>query len=127
MILSTNPASEENWTYRHFFKDELKETFILGDQELYKKRSMIIGETYYHHSTAEDNLFLPESYIDQLEDMKNYDPDLHRVARKGHFGVSGNRVLPQFIVESHDKIIKQKMPLTIEGLFTIWSKVNIYF
>lgn len=106
MILSTNPVSEENWTYTHFFKDELNETFALDDQELYKKGSIIVGDTYYHHSTADDNLFLPESYIEQLEDMKNYDPDLHRVARKGHFGVSGTRVLPQFKVESHSEVME---------------------
>lgn len=106
MILSTNPISEENWTYTHFFKDELNETFVLDDQDLYKNRTIVVGDTYYHHSTADDNLFLPDSYIDQLEDMKNYDPDLYRVARKGHFGVSGTRVLPQFKVESHDKVME---------------------
>ncbi|WP_369823592.1 phage terminase large subunit [Sporosarcina sp. P7] len=32
--------------------------------------------------TADDNLFLPDSYIEQLEEMKEYDPDLHRIALK---------------------------------------------
>ncbi|MFB8733879.1 hypothetical protein ACEQPO_07970 [Bacillus sp. SL00103] len=32
---------------------------------------------------------MPISYIEQLEDLKTHDPDLYRIARKGHFGVNG--------------------------------------
>ncbi|QHZ46420.1 PBSX family phage terminase large subunit [Bacillus sp. NSP9.1] len=107
MILTTNPVSKGSWTYRHFFKDELKKRFILDDEALYKKRIVTVGDTYYHHSTAEDNLFLPKSYIRQLDDMKEYDPDLYRIARKGRFGVNGTRVLPQFEVMKHETVMKQ--------------------
>ena len=62
--------------------------FILDDEVLYKKRVAVVGDTYYHHSTADDNLFLPKSYLKQLDDMKAYDPDLYRIARKGRFGVN---------------------------------------
>lgn len=106
MLLSTNPVSKGNWTYKHFFKDELKEFFVLDDEELYKKKTMVVGDTYYHHSTADDNLFLPESYIEQLEELKIHDPDLHRIARKGQFGVNGKLVLPQFEVQPHEKVMK---------------------
>ncbi|WP_244403643.1 PBSX family phage terminase large subunit [Parageobacillus sp. KH3-4] len=106
MILSTNPVSKNNWTYRHFFKDEQNKRLILDDEELYEKRTIITNDTYYHHSTADDNLFLPESYIAQLEELKDYDPDLYRVARKGHFGVNGVRVFPQFEVAPHDKVME---------------------
>lgn len=106
MIVSTNPVAHDNWTYTHFFKDEENKTLTLDDAELYEKRELVVGQTYYHHSTADDNYFLPQSYIDQLEDMKNYDPDLHRVARKGQFGVSGTKVLPQFEEKSHDVVMK---------------------
>ena len=105
MIVSTNPVAQDNWTYTHFFKDEENKTFTLDDAELYDKRKLVIGNTYYHHSTAEDNYFLPQSYIDQLEDMKNYDPDLYRVARKGQFGVSGTKVLPQFETTEHSVVM----------------------
>ena len=104
-ILSTNPVGEDNWVYRHFFKDELKEIFILDDEELYKKRTIIKNNVYYHHSTADDNLFLPQSYIDQLDELKEYDPDLYRIARRGRFGVNGLRVLPQFEVKPHDEVM----------------------
>lgn len=107
MILSTNPVSEDNWTFKHFFKDNRNKRTVLDDEELYKKRTIVVGNTYYHHSLADDNLFLPESYIDQLEEMKEYDPDLYRVARKGRFGINGIRVLPQFIVKPHDEVMKE--------------------
>lgn len=105
MILSTNPVGQDNWTYRHFFKDDQNNRFILDDETLYKERTIAINDTYYHHSTAEDNLFLPISYIKQLDELKEYDPDLYRIARKGHFGINGIRVLPQFEVQSHDDVM----------------------
>ncbi|MDQ0176002.1 PBSX family phage terminase large subunit [Bacillus chungangensis] len=106
MILSTNPVGEDNWTFLHFFKDDRNKRLILDDQELYEKRTIVTNDTYYHHSTADDNLFLPESYIEQLEEMKSYDPDLHRIARKGRFGVNGKRVLPQFEEWAHKDVMR---------------------
>ncbi|PCK20355.1 terminase [Bacillus pumilus] len=105
MILSTNPVGQDNWTYRHFFKDDQNNRFTLDDEILYKERTIAINDTYYHHSTAEDNLFLPVSYIKQLDELKEYDPDLYRIARKGHFGINGIRVLPQFEVQPHEDVM----------------------
>lgn len=104
-ILSTNPVGEENWTYKHFFKDELNNRLVLDDEELYENRIIALNDTYYHHSLADDNLFLPQSYIEQLDELKEYDPDLYRVARKGRFGVNGIKVLPQFEIMSHDEVL----------------------
>lgn len=106
-ILSTNPVGEDNWTYKHFFKDELNDIFILDDNELYEKRNIIKNNTYYHHSVADDNLFLPKSYIEQLDELKTYDPDLYRIARRGRFGVNGVKVLPQFTVMSHKEVLSK--------------------
>lgn len=105
MLLSTNPVGEDNWSFKHFFKDVENNRHILDDDELYEKRTVVVGDTYYHHSTADDNLFLPESYIAQLEELKEYDPDLYRIARKGRFGVNGIKVLPQFHVLPHDEVM----------------------
>lgn len=120
MILSTNPIGEDNWTYTHFFKDEENDRYVLDDNELYEKGTIVVGDTYYHHSTAEDNLFLPDSYIEQLDELKEYDPDLHRVARLGRYGVNGVRVLPQFEVRPHEEVMesikKMKSPLYKNGL-----------
>ncbi|MED1201963.1 PBSX family phage terminase large subunit [Heyndrickxia acidicola] len=104
MILSTNPVGEDNWSFKHFFKDELNNRLILDDEDLYDQRTKVVNDTYYHHSTADDNIFLPESYIEQLEEMKEYDPDLYRIARKGRFGVNGIKVLPQFEVMAHEEL-----------------------
>lgn len=112
MILSTNPIGEDNWTFKHFFKDELNDYFVLDDHELYEKRTILVGDTYYHHSTADDNLFLPQSYIDELDAIGSYDQDLHRIARLGRFGVNGIRVFPQFEVQPHEEVIK-----AIKGIY----------
>jgi len=106
MILSTNPVSKDNWVYTHFFIDEENERAVLDDERLYKERTIIQDEVYYHHSVADDNLFLPQSYIDQLEEMKDYDPDLHRIARYGKFGVNGKLVLPQLEEWDHEDVMK---------------------
>lgn len=106
IICSTNPIGKDNWTYKHFFKDEEKDILVLDDEELYSKRIIKLNNTYYHHSVCTDNYFLPKDYIDELDDMKNYDEDLHRVARKGEFGVNGIKVLPQFeMANTHEEVI----------------------
>ena len=108
-LLSTNPVGTENWVYTHFFKridEEGVEHVTLDDNVLYKRRTIIKNGVYYHHSVADDNLFLPKSYIETLDDMKNYDPDLYRVARLGRFGLNGKRVLPQFeVAKSHREVL----------------------
>ncbi|MBH0330116.1 terminase [Brevibacillus brevis] len=105
MLLSTNPVGEDNWSFKHFFKDIENNRIVLDDNDLYEKRTVIVGDTYYHHSTADDNLFLPDSYVEQLEELKEYDPDLYRIARKGRFGVNGTKVLPQFEILGHDEVM----------------------
>ena len=110
-ILSTNPVGTENWVYQHFFKridEDGNEHITLDDQLLYKKRTIVKNGVYYHHSVADDNLFLPQSYIDTLDQMREYDPDLYRVARLGRFGLNGKKVLPQFCVaKSHTDVLRE--------------------
>jgi len=106
MILSTNPVGEDNWTYLHFFQNKLNKRYVLDGEKLYDKRTVVVGDTYYHHYTTDNNLFLPSSYIEQLEEMKEYDPDLYRIARKGRFGVNGKRVLPQFQEMEHAMVME---------------------
>lgn len=104
IFLTLNPVGIENWVYRHFFKrldEQGQEVTILDDEDLYEQHTIIHNGVYYHHSLCTDNLFLPQSYIDELEAMKDYDPDLYRVAKLGRFGVNGRRVLPQFTVETN--------------------------
>ena len=105
-ILSCNPVGKENWVYRHFFvelDEEGNERVILDDELLYAKRTLVKNGIYYHHSLMDDNPYLPDAYRKRLEEIKNYDYPLYRVARWGRFGPNGTRVLPQFIVASDSK------------------------
>lgn len=103
IFLTLNPVGIENWVYRHFFKrldEQGQEVTVLDDELLYEQHTIVHNGVYYHHSLCTDNLFLPQSYMDELESMKDYDPDLYRVAKLGRFGVNGRRVLPQFTVDT---------------------------
>lgn len=109
-ILSCNPVGKENWVYRHFFKklnEDGSETTILDDEELYIKKTIVHNGVYYHHSTLDDNPYLPAAYIKRIDDIKNYDIYLWRIARWGRFGASGIRVLPQFEIAKDAKKFKQ--------------------
>ena len=120
IILSTNPVSKSNWCYKHFFQDRKNNVLILDDEELYRMRIMIVGNTYYHHSTVDDNFFVPASYVEQLDDLQIHDPDLYRVARKGRFGINGTLVFPQFEIQPHKKVLELmkavKSPLEKNGM-----------
>lgn len=108
-ILTMNPVDKQNWTYDHFFihtDSDGGQMVRLDDNLLYLKRTAVVGNVYYHHSVPEDNYYLPKSYIGQLDELMVYDPDLYRVARLGHFGVNGIRVLPQFEVMPHTKVME---------------------
>lgn len=101
IILSTNPVSTNNWVYQHFFTLPKVDDF-----DLYEKRTLQVGDVFYHHSTVDDNRFLPHGYLEQLNEMKEYDPDLYRIARWGRFGVNGVRVLPNFEILPHNEIMR---------------------
>lgn len=108
-ILSTNPVGKENWVYTHFFiriDEQGKKHVKLDDKTLYERRTVVKNGVYYHHSTIDDNVFLPKSYRKRLDELKEYDVDLYRVARLGRFGVNGMKVLPQFeVAKTHKEVI----------------------
>lgn len=113
-ILTFNPVGLENWTVKHFFefRDENgKKHVILDHHKLYKYKCIVSKKynRYYLHSTADDNYFLPIEYLERLDEMKEYDPDLYRVARKGMLGPNGLRVLPQFTVAPTHKGVMEKV------------------
>lgn len=118
MILSWNPVGEENWTYKHFFEDIDEDKVVLKPDILYKKKTVVKNGVYYHHSLAKDNLFLPQSYLTELQDIKNYDPDLYRVAWLGQYGVNGIKVLPQLTRMPHKDVISQVQGINEELKFT---------
>ena len=100
-ILSCNPVSRENWIYRHFFSrlDDKGKEKVLVDENLFYDQGVVIHDgIYYHHSTPDNNPWLPWQYLKRLDKIREYDIQLYRVARWGEFGVSGTRVLPQLRV-----------------------------
>ncbi|MGL5961430.1 MAG: PBSX family phage terminase large subunit [Cetobacterium sp.] len=111
IIMTQNPISKQSWCYNHFFKTK----YMLDEKKLYKERIIDNGQVYYHHSTVDDNRFIPDEYLQELEDLKSYDPYLYDVARKGYFGVLGTRVLPQVELMEAD-IMKDKINNLNDGL-----------
>lgn len=113
MFISLNPVDEQTWVFKHFFRrlnPQNKEIIIQDEEELYREGVVrnLSNDTYYHHSVVDDNMFVPIAYVMVLNEMKEYDPDLYRIARLGRFGVSGKKVLPQFFVaKSHDEVMQK--------------------
>lgn len=112
-LLTCNPVSVYNWVYNRFFIKTatksgvvVKHT-ILAPDTLYKKKTVVRNGVYYHHSTVDDNPALEQDYIKRLDEIKEFDEELYGVARLGHFGISGTRVLPQFEVATDAVAFKQ--------------------
>lgn len=117
-ILSCNPVGKFNWVYQTFFKktnEDGTEEIVLNDELLYERKTVVKNKVYYHHSTCNDNPFLPIEYIRRLDEMKKYDKPLWLVAKLGRFGATGLRVLPQFEVMDY-KLVNQAVT-TIEEKF----------
>lgn len=86
--------------------DKKAKHYVLDDEELYKKKVIRTQNTYYHFSTVDDNYYVPQSYVDQLDELKEYDPDLYRIARQGRFGVNGTRVFHNIEIVPYDEGIQ---------------------
>lgn len=111
-ILTCNPVGRENWVYNHFFArldNEGNEIIIMDEEKFYTKKTVIKDGVYYHHSVPEDNPFLPVSYLKRLDKIKEYDPDLWRVAKLGQFGANGTKVLPQIIIAKNARKFKERV------------------
>lgn len=106
ILLATNPVSKDNWIFTHFFEDEEKKIKHVDEFEFYEKRVLKLDDLYMHHSTVDDNPFVPESYVKELDKMLLTDPDLWRVARKGHFGILGERVFSNVTKAAHEEVMK---------------------
>lgn len=113
-ILSCNPVGRECWVYRHFFTridSRGKETVICDEKEFYRRKKMVCKldknqTVLYIHSTMDDNPFLPKSYRNRIEGMKEIDVPLWIVARYGRFGATGWRVLPNFEIATNAREFK---------------------
>lgn len=118
IILTWNPVDESNWTYKQFFIDEENENTIIDPEIVYREKVIAKGNKYYHHSVPTDNLYLTKDYLNELQAIKEYDPDLYRTAWLGRYGIKGQKVLPQLTrlgykdVADQIKFIPESMKFT---------------
>lgn len=84
LILSFNPVSKANWVYSYWFLNPKEETRII-------------------HSTYKDNRFLPQSYIDSIEQLKTTNLTYYRVYALGEFASLDKLVYSNWEVQDFDK------------------------
>lgn len=68
-----NPVSKDNWVFKEWFSEETEQP----RNDL--KNTIVIKSTY------KDNKFLPQSYTDYLEGLKNVKPIYYRIYALGEF------------------------------------------
>lgn len=80
-----NPVSKSNWVYKMWFQDGYNES-----------------STIVLHTTYIDNKFLPQDYIDSLEDMKEKDNVYYRIYALGEFASLDKLVYSNWREEAFD-------------------------
>lgn len=83
IILSFNPISAQHWLKSYFFDKPSDNARIT-------------------RTTYKDNLFLDKQYKDEIERLKELDPYYYQVYALGEWGVIGNVVFNNYIVENFD-------------------------
>ena len=116
IIMTCNPVSKTNWIYKHFFVNRTgkgQREVKLEPETFYKEKMLVVDGVYYHHSTIDDNPYLPKSYRKSLDAIQLHDYPLYLVVRHGMFGATGLRVLPQTASSLADVIMRNvaKIPL----------------
>lgn len=98
ILLSFNPVSKANWCYQYFFVNKA-EAFILK-------------------TTYKDNKFLPQEYINSLEQMKENNPTYYRIYVEGEFCSLDRLVYTNWEECEFDvkELIKSKQYTTLTGL-----------
>ena len=76
MFYSYNPTSKTSWVYDRWHKEGI----------------VLPNDTVVLHTTYHDNKFVPQSYRDSMESLKERDPFMYRVYALGEFASMGKRV-----------------------------------
>lgn len=97
-----NPVSKSNWVYKMWFENSYN-----------KENTMVLKTTY------KDNKFLPQDYIQSLEEMKEKDNVYYRIYALGEFASLDKLVYTNWKVEKFDykDIIKNNQ--TARALFAL--------
>lgn len=103
IILTFNPIDEEHFSNRMFVQppaDKVIEKFEDGDKKVWiNKIKQVIDnkpveiETLIVRSTFDDNAFIPPTRKAIIENLKESDPFLYDVYRRGKFGTRGGKIL----------------------------------
>lgn len=96
LFCSFNPVSKENWVFKRWFDVKAK----------YDVANTLILKTTY-----KDNKFLPQSYIDALEEKINSNPQYYKVYALGEFATLEGLVIQNWKIEAFDA-----MALAASGL-----------
>jgi len=99
MSLMFNPISKRNWVYDAFFTNPVANLKVV-------------------HTTYLDNKFLPKSYVDSLESLKETDPLQYEIYALGKFGNLGKRVFENWTEADFDidKLRQEKNLTRVIGL-----------
>ena len=83
IILTFNPISHLHWLKRYFFDIQQNNCTI-------------------HKSTYKDNAHIDDEYKIELENLKNIDATFYQIYALGEWGVIGNMVFNNFVIEDFD-------------------------
>lgn len=84
ITLCFNPVSKVNWCYKHWFENGTPENTV------------VVHTTWVH------NKFLPQSYIDSLEQMKKSNPVYYKIYAEGKFATLSKLVYENWTVKDFD-------------------------
>lgn len=79
IYLMFNPVSKANWVYKYFFIEKPNNCMIL-------------------HSRYTDNPYLPDDYVQSLNDMKERNPAYYKIYALGEFATLDKLVFPHITV-----------------------------
>lgn len=93
-----NPTSKESWVYKRWFADNAE---------------IDTATTFILKTTFKDNRFLPQEYIDALEEKKKTNPTYYRIYALGEFASLDKLVYQNVKIEDFDEKAddKKKLPL----------------
>lgn len=86
IILTFNPVSTLHWIKKYFFDIKRKNVTILK-------------------TTWQDNKFLDEEYINELQELKDKDYYYYQVYTLGEWGQLGNIVYTNYVIEDFDRSV----------------------
>lgn len=105
MIVTENPVSKNHWSYKEFIHDKENDEIKINEDELYEKKIISINDTYYHHSTFNDNLkHLNQRWINNLLSEKN--ELLRKIKVEGKFGTLGKKIFTNVEKVSRTKMME---------------------